>query len=287
MNFKWFLCSLFCVLICNLYGKSLSEINDYPTYRILPQVDHVTFSDTRQNIVFITFGGPSEEYHNHVVRICNQAIGLNFFTHILGFTEIDLFRDEDFWSKHGEFIKTRSRGYGYWLWKPYLINLVLEKLNENDILVYLDAGCKINPEGKPRLLEYIAMLNNSDYGVVSFQTPWWLEKYWTKKLLLDYMNMNNNEALNTGQCLGGIQVMKKNTHSLKITRKWYRIASIYELIDDSNISKNENEGFQEHRHDQSIYSLLVKKYGSIKVQDNLYFKGDNTRKLPFWTKHIN
>ena len=39
---------------------------------------------------FITFGGPTANYHNAVKRICNQASTLDVFDHIIGYTDKDL-----------------------------------------------------------------------------------------------------------------------------------------------------------------------------------------------------
>ena len=33
--------------------------------------------------VFLTFGGPTQNYHNALHRICNEANNMNFFTHII------------------------------------------------------------------------------------------------------------------------------------------------------------------------------------------------------------
>ena len=65
-----------------------------------------------------------------------------------------------------------TRGGGYWIWKPYIISKMLEQINENDILVYIDAGCHINitKESKQRFNEYINMINNSKCGLLRFQT---------------------------------------------------------------------------------------------------------------------
>ena len=30
--------------------------------------------------------------------------------------------DKNFWPFHGEFISSNPRGFGYWVWKSYLIN---------------------------------------------------------------------------------------------------------------------------------------------------------------------
>ena len=43
----------------------------------------------------------------------------------------------DFIDKYHNIFK-HQRGFGYWLWKPYIILRKLEELNDNDILVYID-----------------------------------------------------------------------------------------------------------------------------------------------------
>lgn len=237
-----------------------------------------------QQKTFITFGGPTRNYHNSVMRICNEANQLNFFNNITGFTDSYLKQDSEFWNKHGNFIENNRRGYGYWVWKSYLIEKELNKLNENDILIYCDAGCQINIMGKDRLLEYIDMLNNNkeNYGIISFQLEF-KEKMYTKNKIFEYFNINEK---NLFQYISGIIIIKKNNHSIDIINKWYNTC-IYELINDNTC--NEDPEFIENRHDQSILSVLVNKYGSIKLLDETYFYPNwNTIGIqyPFWAKRI-
>lgn len=35
---------------------------------------------------FITFGGPSESFHNAVSRICEEARAIHVFDHVIGYT---------------------------------------------------------------------------------------------------------------------------------------------------------------------------------------------------------
>jgi hypothetical protein len=79
-------------------------------------------------IYFLTFGGPDENYHDTVNRLCNQAKKMEVFNEIIGLTEKDLHNDKEFWSKHYNFIRqNKKKGYGYWLWKPYIIKKTLKK----------------------------------------------------------------------------------------------------------------------------------------------------------------
>jgi RecQ family ATP-dependent DNA helicase len=160
---------------------------------------------------FITFG--NECYYNSVKRICAEANSLAFFDDIEGYTDQDLKNDEVFWNHHGTFIETYSRGYGYWLWKSFIIKQELNKLKYNDILIYCDAGCHININGKKRLFEYIDLLNSNkdDYGLISFQLEF-NEYQYTKSSIFEKLQCDEYYK-NMKQCLGGILLIKKNEHS--------------------------------------------------------------------------
>jgi hypothetical protein len=101
--------------------------------------------------VFITFGGPTANFHNAVNRICQEAKNFDLFDEIYGYTENDLKSDYNFWINHGDFIERNRRGYGYWIWKPYLIKKKLNELNNGDFLIYADCGCEINKNGKKKI----------------------------------------------------------------------------------------------------------------------------------------
>lgn len=218
-----------------------------------------------QKITFITFGGPTENFHKRVKEISRQAESFNLFNNIIGFTEKDLQNDKNFWNKHGNFIENNKRGYGYWLWKSYIILKTLNEVNNNDIILYCDTGCHLIQEEKSKLLEYIDILNKSKYGILSFEMGW-PEKQWNKCDVLTYFNGNNKidieKIKNSGQHHATFMLIKKNDHSINLINKWYELCSNYHFIDDSPSVEKNDETFDEHRHDQSIFSLLVKTYGS-------------------------
>ena len=238
-------------------------------------------------LTLITFGGPYPAYHERVKIVCEQAKKLNIFDDVRGFDETSLKSDTEFWNAHGEFVEKNQRGYGHWLWKPYLIKRTLADLSENDILVYMDAGCTINPYGIQRLNEYIDLLNSNDrgYGVLSFQMGT-LEYKFTKKKVLDIFQADN-EMKTSGQYMATIVLLRKNAHSQDFVNKWYGLASTHTLIDDSR-SDVEYPGFIDHRHDQSIYSCLCKKLGTIRLEDetNFYPDWERGKHSPFWATRL-
>lgn len=241
-----------------------------------------------QKNIFVTFG--TENYYKQVTRISFEAKQLNIFDSVVNFNDKDLMNDSNFRSKHSDFIinKRNIRGFGFWVWKPYIIKDTLGKMKENDILIYMDSGCTINENGKERIFEYIKMLNSEDNcGILSFQLNHLPEIKYTKRALLSYLETNVDD-MRSGQCMATVVIIKKNAHSINIINEWYRIASIENLINDDEGPDKEYKIFIDHRHDQSIYSLLVKKYGSIKIPDETYFAPDwrKGKDYPFWATRI-
>ena len=210
----------------------------------------------------MTFGGPNIIYHQAVERICKQAKEFNIFDNIFTYTEKDLIEDKDFWDKHSKFIQNNSRGYGYWLWKPYLVKKTLEKINSGDILLYLDSGCELNVNGKQRMLELIEIVNKKKIiGTESSSSDY----NFTKMDLIKYMNMENDiSLLRQSHMQPGAILLLKCEEIVKLYDEYYNIGSNnYHLINDEpSIETNFND-FKEHRHDQSIFNLLVKKYKLI------------------------
>jgi hypothetical protein len=237
-------------------------------------------------IHFISFG--NSIYYNSLKRIHNQAKQMNIFSNILIITDKILEkRCHIFWNKHKNFILKNNRGYGYWLWKSFIILKTLESIDEEDIIVYADSGCSLNINGLNRLNEYFDIVKNSKYGILTFETPF-IEKQYTKRDVFDHMNLNNNESLNSKHLIATIIILKKCEHTMKIINEWYEICCNYQLIDDSPSILLNDISFIEHRHDQSIFSLLVKKYGSEILLDETYFSNFNSegKKYPIWATRL-
>lgn len=273
------------VLLINDNAKYLEMVNKpiytnnrvpFTVYSISNNIKNLLHIKDNKMKKFITFGGPTSNFHDSVKRICKEAEDLHFFDKIKGYTEIDLKNNESFWEKHGNFIENNSRGYGYWIWKSFLIKKELDHLNENDILIFCDAGCQINKHGKQRLLEYIDLLymNHDNYGLISFQLEF-KEMWYTKQKIFEYFDCDESSK-HMLQCAANIIIIKKNSHSMNIINEWYNSCNHYHLINDE--IGNEDHSFRENRHDQSILSILCNKYGSIKLLDETYFH-------PYWDEH--
>ena len=226
-----------------MYKRWIETYNNYENY------------ENHNKKIFITFGGGSQNYYDAGNRLVEQVKKLDLFDETKLYTDIDLKNDKEFWNKHGDFIENNKRGYGYWIWKSYLIKREMDNMMEGDILLYLDGGCEVDYKKKELFKEYFDYVKQ-DY-IIGSQLDH-LEKTWTKMDLINYMDMK--EYLNTGQREGGINMFYVNNKTRQLVNEWYEISNIYNLLDNSpSISKND-PSFKEHRHDQSIFSLLTKKY---------------------------
>ena len=74
-------------------------------------------------------------------RLCKQAETLNLFKSITH-RDLKYLKDTGFFYNYDKEI-FKEQGFGYWIWKPYIVYEKLKELNKNDILIYMDAGCEI------------------------------------------------------------------------------------------------------------------------------------------------
>ena len=235
-------------------------------------------------IHFITYGNKLFERAKR--RIVKEAKDLYTFSSIKAYGPGDL--KADFKEKYKDILNKR-RGGGYWIWRYHLIDRLLNEMEENDIVIYLDAGCHLNRKGTDRFQEYLDLLKKSKYGMLSFQMHDAIEKIWTVKEIFRYFNIEeSDEIANTGQYLGGILFIKKCHHSVDYIKRMLKI-----LEDDRNLftdyynDKGQENYFKDNRHEQSVSSVLRKIIGSEVIpKDETFhpqpFGCEESLKYPIW-----
>jgi hypothetical protein len=234
-------------------------------------------------IHLITYG--CDKYEKSKNLLYNEALTTNWFNSISVYGPNDL--DNEFKTRFKD-ILNQPRGSGYWIWKVYIINKKLNEIKDGDILIYLDAGCTINKKGERRFYEYIDLLNNNNNnneGIISFSMPL-AEKAWTTKEIFNYFNVStNSEIANSGQLHSTILIMKKNNKLINIINNYYKLLYTNPLLFTDYYNNNQQPYFIDNRHDQSIFSILRKIYGSIILNDETWFQpfGSNySLAYPFW-----
>jgi hypothetical protein len=90
--------------------------------------------------------------------------------------------------------------------------------------------------------------------------------------VFEYFSLNNTNILNSHHLVGGIFILRKCENTINLFNELYNIISNnYNLIDDSPSNIENDINFIEHRHDQSVFSLIRKKYGTEILIDETYF----------------
>jgi hypothetical protein len=221
---------------------------------------------------FLTFGGGGENYYGAVERICRQAKTFSLFKKIYGFTDKDLKNDKEWWNKHANFVSNNKRGYGYWIWKCYLIKKVMQDMEMGDIILYTDSGCELNIKGRPRMFEYIKLVMKNDTLAMKICFP---EKQYTKMDLMHSIKCPQ-EHIDDGQVEAMIIFLKKTEKNMRILDEIIELyeRDNYHFVDDTPSVIENDKIFKEHRHDQSIFSLIFKKYDCFTIPDETYFEPD-------------
>ena len=152
------------------------------------------------------------------------------------------------------------------------------------MLIYLDSDLELVSD--PQKLICLAL--NSPTGIVPFILPraCCVERQWTKRdaILLTELHskpdvdrrasagaratdstehhLDSRAAADTTQHNANIWLFRKTKQSLAFVREWLELVQDPRAVtDDRSTLGPDFEAFQEHRHDQSVASLLVKKWG--------------------------
>lgn len=207
-----------------------------------------------------------------IKRFKNQAKLLNFYDNIKVYGSNDLSEKIKLRIKNFNYPIKKKRLYGYACWKPYIIKKYFDELPNGSILQYSDIGCHFNYRGIIRLKKYVEFCEKENVLVFQYRIPDWHKKYenykfqeyfeyeYTKSETLDYMGVKkDSKILNSQQIWSGCFFIKKNDFGKKILSEWLSLSEIDNIIDDNKSKIDNYKTFIEHRHDQSIFSIICKK----------------------------
>ena len=193
-------------------------------------------------------------------RLLAQAREFDCIAEVAVLTELDL--DAQFVQRFRAVLRKRVRGFGFYSWKPQVIQQSLRALPDGSLLVYVDGGSHLNSAGEGRFKDYLQKCHSSETGILAFQTHW-TERNWTKGDLLDHFAVRDNPLVTeTGQVQAGLLFLRNTAETRAFVDSWAKVFwDNFSLADDTPSRSPNLEGFIEHRHDQSIFSLLAKLRG--------------------------
>lgn len=235
----------------------------------------------KSKIYLVTFGSGST-WKPAVGRLKSQCKKSKKFGKFISFSDKDL--NFKLWNIDESFVKEYVRGYGLWIWKPFIIKKVFEVFPDCELILYLDAGCELNnnPDALKKMDDYIDEAYKG--SGLAFELPF-LEKNWTSKCVIE--KMDAHQLGETNQIAGGMFFLRNLPQNLQLLNQWGEIMREDNYANLLGIckAKDVNSNFKEHRFDQSVFSLLWKMHGLKKIKDESYWAPNwrSGRRYPIWS----
>ena len=152
-------------------------------------------------------------------------------------------------------MNSKHPGFGYFSWKSEIVDTALKYFPDSGIL-YIDAGCELNNRlmAKLHLRWILSRAKSGDF----FHTLDYPEKRYTKRLVLDYFSLSDNEASSPQFQATWFALAGERGRLIAETWKNGVIAG-QAMIDDT--SSQEDKSYVGHRYDQSVLSCTLKSLG--------------------------
>lgn len=215
----------------------------------------ITLPDgTTVKMHFITFASKHKRFREAAENLASYAKSFDMFESITVHTEDTI---PEFIEIHKEFLEKNPRGFGYWLWKPYIIHKTLCSIPEGEMVFYMDSCCGLQVNAKKRLIDYIDMAHKNKDGNLFFG-PMNPIYHWCKMDTI--LSLDAKDVMFQKEFIPGVLMTTNTEKNRSFFKLFYDTCCNYHLVDDSpSVSSNHSE-FREHRHDQSIFSILARKY---------------------------
>lgn len=150
-----------------------------------------------------------------------------------------------------------EKGAGYWLWKPFIMLEGLREMQDGDCLIYSDAGVEIIADLTPLLRMAI-----ETSGVMLFRGNGECCEF-TKRDCFFFLGADEPRYHHAPMVDASFIVCVKTVQTSEFIAEWLASCQDFRVLtDEPNACGLPNlPGFQSHRHDQSILSVLAKRRG--------------------------
>jgi hypothetical protein len=208
--------------------------------------------------VLISFATNEKWYKSqNLLNLSSVKYGID---HYISYNPNNL--DKNFKNKYNHLLNSNIRGYGFWMWKAMILKQTFDIIDNDDIVLYVDSGNVIINDLTYIIKEcsknQIVLFDNRDGN---FQGVPHLNKEWTKRDTFVLMDCDDEIYYNSPQIDASYQFYKKTNFTEDFVNKYLNFCTNENIISDlPNITKNNLPEFKDHRHDQSIMSIMAKKY---------------------------
>ncbi|KQZ95578.1 hypothetical protein ASD74_12245 [Rhizobium sp. Root564] len=150
------------------------------------------------------------------------------------------------------------RGAGFWLWKPYIVGDVLDNVPDGTIVIYTDVAMTFISDPAP-LAKLVADQPIALFHLVPFHSM----STWTKRDCFIHLDADSSDFWYMPQLTAAFQVYRACDKSRAFVKALQHASSgKVQLTDLPNTLGRPNlPDFQDHRHDQSILTIIARKHG--------------------------
>jgi hypothetical protein len=184
---------------------------------------------------------------------------LQRYLNFLGYQNVTSLSDSDLpdsFKLANSHILKHTKGYGYCIWKPYIILDSLQKIEDDELLVYIDSTDLPQPSFFKILDEHF---KNHDILLINRN---YMHDEWTRRDTFVLMNCDSSEYHNKVQLEAGVVCLRKTQFNIDLITEWLHYCSDEQILTEKEQTSGlpNFPGFIEHRYDQSILTNLQIKY---------------------------
>jgi hypothetical protein len=211
----------------------------------------------------VIFGDGSKDFKEAATRLGNQAVSLAVFSKVIVLDSVLLSEISPLYKQDLEEIFSLAEHPLYFrAIKPWAILACMQDANDQfDVVFYIDAGCELPNNLVSRIRMKYLLLKAFYMGSIAERTGY-KETTYTKRNLIEHFNVPM-KLISLGQVQSTWSMFKNSDKNKEFMLEWIKLSDPkLDFWQDVKIKdlKNQFSDFIEHRHDQSIFSLLYKKY---------------------------
>jgi len=210
-------------------------------------------AETNAPIVHVTFG--TERFSQSLARLRRSA-------RRVGIQDVRIYRPDHPAARlaavENPEIMRCKKGAGCWIWKPYILLDAIRTVKKGTIIIYTDAGLHYIADPSP----LFALLAGRDL-VLFHSAANRLQRHWTKRDCFVLMQADTPKYWDVRQLDASIQIYRAGDKSRDFLQELLTAMRDPRILCDgpNTCSLPNFEGFQQHRHDQSILTILATRNG--------------------------
>jgi hypothetical protein len=223
----------------------------------------------------ITFGTPNYTRPVRQLRETAARFGIKTFAYTIHHPQVVEI------ARRCPEILRQPRGGGYWLWKPAVILDALESCDDGTILMYTDAAMHMIGDPAPMLChaqEFPIMLFEHTFPLPDGPVQYPMGQ-WTKRDAFVLLGADIPDCHRQQQLWGGLQIYRNGRTARAFVREVLEAACDERVLTDlPNTQRRDNlPGFRDHRHDQSVLSIIAWRHGLPHFPDPTQYGHDGPR----------